>query len=125
MLRLSLVENSKLKLNIKTVLFCFSLDRTGKRNAVGRSLAQQKLRAKLCKKSRECTEARNKRQSEVAVLETLKRVIDDFDLGVHAERVNWWLYRLFYILSNSRKELFKKHWFLPPREAAYITVGIL
>ena len=85
MLRLSLVENSKLKLNIKTVLFCFSLDRTCERNAVGRSLAQQKLRAKPCKKSRECTEARNKRQSEVAILETLKRVIDEFDLGVHAE----------------------------------------
>ena len=31
MLRLSLVEN-KLKLNIKTVLFCFFLDRTGERN---------------------------------------------------------------------------------------------
>ena len=59
MLRLSLVENSMLKLTIKTVLFCFSLDRTGERNAVGRSLAQQKLRAKLCKKSRECTKARN------------------------------------------------------------------
>ena len=84
MLRLSLVEN-KLKLNIKTVLFCFSLDRTGERNSVGRSLAQQKLRAKLCKKNRECTEARNKRQSEVAILETLEGIIDDFDLGVHSE----------------------------------------
>ena len=86
MLRLSLVEN-KLKLNIDTVLFCFSLDRTGERNSVGSSLAQQKLSAKLCKKSRECTEARNKRQSEVAVLETLKGVIDDFDLGVHFELI--------------------------------------
>ena len=36
MLRLSLVEN-KLKLNIKTVLFCFSLDRTAEGNSVGRS----------------------------------------------------------------------------------------
>ena len=84
MLKLSVVEN-KLKLKNETVLFCFSLDRTGDRNYVGRSLAQQKLRAKLCKNSRECTEARNKRQSEVAILETLKGVIDDFDLGVHFE----------------------------------------
>ena len=35
--------------------------------------------------SRECTEARNERQSEVAILETLKGVTDDFDLGVHSE----------------------------------------
>lgn len=66
-------------------MFCFSLDRTGERNSVGRSLAQQKLRAKLFKKSRECTEARKKRQSEVAILETLKGTINAFDLGVHSE----------------------------------------
>ena len=66
-------------------MFCFSLDRTGQRNSVRRSLAQQKLRAKLFRKSRECTEARNKRQSEVTILETLKRTIDGFDLGVYSE----------------------------------------
>ena len=66
-------------------MFCFSLDRTGKTNSVGRSLAQQKPRAKLFKKSRECTEARNKRQSEVAILETLKEAINAFDLGFHSE----------------------------------------
>ena len=66
-------------------MFRFSLDRTGQGNSVGRSLAQQKLRAKLFKKSRECTEARNKRQSEVTILETVKETIDGFDLGVHSE----------------------------------------
>ena len=66
-------------------MFFFSLDRTGERNYVGRSLAEQKLRAKLFKKSRECTEARNKRKSEVAILESLKGTIDDFDLGVYSE----------------------------------------
>lgn len=38
-----------------------------------------------CLKRVESTEARNKRQSEVAILETLKRIMDDFDLGVHSE----------------------------------------
>jgi len=52
---------------------------------VGKSLARQKLRAKLFKKSGECTEARNKRQNEETILETLKEKIDGFDLGVYSE----------------------------------------
>jgi len=66
-------------------LFCFSLARTGQENPVGRYLARQKLRAKLFKKSREFTEARNKRQKEGTILETLKETIEGFDLAVYSE----------------------------------------
>ena len=90
-------------------MFCFSLDRTGERNSVGRSLAQQKLRAKLCKESRECTEARNKRQREVGILETLKGTIDDFDLGAHFEIELIGGYTVFLTFSATPEKNYSKN----------------
>ena len=94
---------------LKQFLFCFSLARTGQGNSVGRSLAQQKLRAKLFKKSLECTEARSKRQNEVTILETLKEKIDGFDLGVYSELELIGGFTAFLIFSATRERNYSEN----------------